>query len=356
MRAAARRELDPQGSDHRSRRACWLPVVLAALLLACGLVDTAPAAVGEGRILTRPGPSTEPTRVAIGLYLLDLSVIDDAAQTLTVDFILWLRWRDPRLADPAAGQRGLRLIEVWNPRVVIVNDRHLEKRLPDLVQVDGEGGVVYAQRFLGTVSSTANLADFPFDDQVFQIQAIAGGYTAEEIELAVEPGRTGRSARLSAVDWQVAALTGETRPFEYTADGRVFPSAVFAFPAERHTGYYVWKLIFPLLVVVLMSWTVFWIDPALSSAQIGVAATSILTLIAYQLVLGGLVPKLSYMTRADRFIVGATILVFLALVEVIVTSSVAGRDRLPLAKKIDKAARIVFPLAFLLLLFIAFRW
>jgi len=291
--------------------------------------------------------------VAIGLYLLDLSGIDDSAQTLTVDFMLWLRWRDPRLADPAAGQRGLRLIDIWNPRVVILNERHLEKKLPDLVEVDGEGQVVYAQRFSGTVSSAANFSDFPLDDQVFQIQAIAGGFSTEEIEFSVEPGRTGRSARLSIVDWQVGPLTGETRPFEYTADGRVFSSSVFVLPASRYTGYYLWKLMFPLVVVVFMSWTVFWIDPALSAAQIGVAATSILTLVAYQFVLGSFVPKLSYMTRADRFIVGATTLVFLALVEVVATSSLARRDKLRQAKKIDQMARVVFPLAFVLLIFIA---
>jgi len=47
-------------------------------------------------------------------------------------------------------------------------------------------------------------------------------------------------------------LTAENYSFEYAADGRVFPGCVFAFAAKRHAGFYLWKVIFPLVVVVLM--------------------------------------------------------------------------------------------------------
>lgn len=331
-------------------RRLWLWLAFAAPLLpSLAWAESPPEAP------VRPGPLSQPTRVAIGVYLLDVSEIDDARQTLRLDFMLWLHWQDGRLASARAGHRRVPPGDVWNPRIQIINERSLENKLPDLVDVDADGGVLYVQRISGTISSSTDLADFPFDEQVFQIRTIAGGFAPEEVDLVIEPGRTGRAARLSIADWDAGPLTAENFLFDYTADGRVFPGCAFAFVAKRHSGFYLWKVVLPLVIVVLMSWTVFWIDPSTTGAQVAVAATSILALIAYQFVLGDLVPRLSYLTRQDRFLIGSMFLVFLALVEVVTTSAFARQDRLPLAQKIDRWARVVFPLAFLLLILIAFR-
>ena len=64
-----------------------------------------------------------------------------------------------------------------------------------------------------------------------------------------------------------------------------------------------------------MSWAVFWVDPKEIGPQLGLAATSMLTLIAFQFAFTGLLPRISYLTRADRFVFSASLLVFLALVE-----------------------------------------
>ena len=53
-----------------------------------------------------------------------------------------------------------------------------------------------------------------------------------------------------------------------------------------------------------MSWAVFWINPRYLPAQVGVSTSAVLTLIAFQFSLGYLLPKVSYLTRADRFVMG----------------------------------------------------
>ena len=72
-----------------------------------------------------------------------------------------------------------------------------------------------------------------------------------------------------------------------------------------------------------------------------------LTLIAYQFVIGDELPRLSYFTTLDKFIVGSTILVFLALVESVATSYLVTSDRASLARRLDRTCRWGFPLAFL---------
>ena len=52
------------------------------------------------------------------------------------------------------------------------------------------------------------------------------------------------------------------------------------------------RIILPLLLIVAMSWLVFWIDPELAGPQISIAVTSMLTLIAYRFMVGGMLPKI----------------------------------------------------------------
>lgn len=73
-----------------------------------------------------------------------------------------------------------------------------------------------------------------------------------------------------------------------------------------------------------------------------------LTLIAYRFAVGADLPKVSYVTRMDLFLLGATVLVFATLLEVIITSTLARRERLEEARRIDHVARVLFPLLFAL--------
>jgi hypothetical protein len=123
----------------------------------------------------------------------------------------------------------------------------------------------------------------------------------------------------------------------------------------RQPGYYLAKVILPLALIVFMSWIVFWIDPREIGSQIGVSTTSMLTLIAYRFSLDQLLPPVSYLTRIDIYVLGSTVLVFLSLVEVTLTSRYAMQGRVPLALRLDRWSRVLFPLLFALLLLVDFE-
>jgi hypothetical protein len=99
------------------------------------------------------------------------------------------------------------------------------------------------------------------------------------------------------------------------------------FEAGRYVEYYFWQVPLPLSVVVLMSWPGFRIQRCQVGVRIGVATSSILTLIAQRIVLANLLPRLPCMTRPDYFTVGSTLLVFLALIGVVATSCLGAINR-----------------------------
>jgi hypothetical protein len=56
----------------------------------------------------------------------------------------------------------------------------------------------------------------------------------------------------------------------------------------------------------------------------------------------------------DKFLFSSTVLVFMALIEVVVTSHLSSTDQLATARRIDRTARWLFPLLFVSALVFSF--
>ena len=79
-----------------------------------------------------------------------------------------------------------------------------------------------------------------------------------------------------------------------------------------------------------------------------------LTLIAFQLAMSDVMPRLNYFTTMDKFIAGSTVLVFAALVMSVMTSYLVSNGRKERAHSIDFVCRWVFPALFGCLAIIVF--
>ena len=303
---------------------------------------------------SRPDELRGPTKVHFLVFVNDIDDIDGANQTFTTNVFLRLRWKDKRLANPGGSTRQIRLEEVWNPRVLLANRQGLVSRsLPEVVQVDPDGTVLYYQRYTGTLSQPLNLSGFPMDTHTFKIHFVAVGYGAYQLKFLPDVHRNidggSISNDLSLPDWKVLSYQASALPYE-PIEGISAAGFAFRFEAERFVAYYIWQVILPLAVVIVMSWAAFWVGGENVGVRIGVATSSILTLIAHRFVLASLLPRLPYMTRMDYFTVGSTLLVFLALITVVLTAVLAGKEYEVLARKVDIWARVAFPATFLSLL------
>jgi len=140
----------------------------------------------------------------------------------------------------------------------------------------------------------------------------------------------------------------ESDTFEPIAGERTLRRAVLLLDARREVGYYVWKLFVPLGLIVFMAWTVFFIGHDQMGPRIGISTASIFTLIAFQFSLGRVLPPISYLTRADAFVLGSSVLVYLALAETIFSGKLNVGGRVELAQRIDRHARWIYAALFVL--------
>jgi hypothetical protein len=211
---------------------------------------------------------------------------------------------------------------------------------------------------MGEFSTSFDLKNFPFDEQELNVVLVSTIYSPDEVIFAVEPKLSGKNEELSILEWSIRSIQPEIAPLSFSSqDGsysQSYPAINYRISAFRHIGYYLWKVIVPLSLIVFMSWAVFWIDPSELGAQVGVSTASFLTLFAFQFSFGYLLPRVSYLTRIDIFVLGSTIIVFLALVESVTTASLAKKWKKNFAGKIDTWSRISFPLVFVFLIISAF--
>jgi hypothetical protein len=155
----------------------------------------------------------------------------------------------------------------------------------------------------------------------------------------------GISTRITLADWSIEGWSLQQAPY-VLAPKIENAGYTFEFKASRKAQHYLLKVILPMVLIVMMSWAVFWIDPTNAGSQISVATTSMLTLIAYRFSVDALVPRLPYMTRLDTFILASSLLVFISLIQVLLTTTLAAKGRLGEAHRIDRYCRVIFPLVF----------
>jgi hypothetical protein len=155
----------------------------------------------------------------------------------------------------------------------------------------------------------------------------------------------GIAPSITLPDWTIK--NWNTEPLSYAlAPGFEYSGYAFEFTAVRGVQHYILKVMLPLVLIVIMSWSGFWIAPVHANSQISVAVTSMLTLIAYRYAVDAQLPRLPYMTRIDVFFLISTLLVFFSLIEVLVTTILDSNQQTERAKKIDRYCRAIFPAIF----------
>lgn len=327
-----------------------LAPVLSSLAVASQADD--PCQAPRIRTAQRPGAGGAPTEVSIGVRMVDLTDINDVDQTLTGDFAVFLQWTDPRLE----GLDGCRipLDRVWTPGIRFANSGRLFTSEPREVRIGPAGAVTYLQRYYGSMATYHNLRKFPFDEQTFVLILVSLELGEQDVVLSVNERATGRRNLLNISAWTVTSVDAVVQPLFIEATGNTASAYHLRISANRERVFYVWKIIVPLCLIVFMSWTVFWINPGQFGPQIGLSATSMLTLIAFQFATTNMVPALGYFTTLDEFITGSTILVFLALVQSLATSFLVSQDKQALGLQIDRISRYVFPVIFAILVLLVF--
>ncbi|MGA7802172.1 MAG: hypothetical protein WCC36_15345 [Gammaproteobacteria bacterium] len=309
--------------------------------------------------LERPSIWGEPTRVEVGIYVLDIDNVDSANQSFSASVYIVARWKIPLLKHKGPGPLIRSTTDVWTPRLTIVNQQQAWSAFPSAVEIYPNGEVVSRQKTWGWFSQPLDLRNFPFDRQTLTIHLVTAGLLQSEVQLApfdtsVGKGRSGVAKQLSLPDFDVVSWKVEPRPYVAYKEHGGTAGYVMEIEIQRRAGFYIWKIIFPLCLIVMMSWIPRWLDPTEVGSNIGIATSSFLTLVAYLFAITLLLPRVSYLTRMDKFVLLSTLMVFIGLVHTVTTARLSNKTSMATLARIEFVSRFVYPILLVAILWFSF--
>ncbi len=320
------------------------PMALAAAPLSLGQQD---------ELLRPPLKDGQPIPVAIAIHVINLTDIDEVLQRFHVMFYLFVQWQDSRLAftpsRPGERFHVYAVDQVWHPRLDFINAVGARSAGESSLRVEPGGTVLYAERGEAQLSTRFHLRRFPFDRQALQI--IVHPFVAQSHLLAFRASQehTWLSAEQtvysSLADWDLVGIRTEHDHISLSKVGEI-PEAHFEILVRRKYAFYLWKIFLPLLLMVILSWTVYWIDTRDLSSQVQISITTILTVIAFAFSISLSLPKVPYLTFIDAFFLDCLVFVFFTAIEM-TTVHVTGRTRrAAFGVKIRRVSRVAVPIAF----------
>lgn len=350
----------------------------AALLLHSGSAPTHAAEAGGGgrpspavasySSLLAPPPGSVPVVVRAGFELRDVNEIDDEAEIFEFTGVMTLQWKDPRQAfDPSVEGVGEKVFQGnyqfnevstgWYPQVVLVNESGTYQKDGVVLRIRPDGTTTLVETLVASAESEMSMRRFPFDRHRLEAVFVVLGFDREEIRMelgsavVVHPADHVRVPqwKLRAIDLSVRDLTST-----YAGNGGVASAFVLTLDVQRAAFYTLRLVAFPLFVIVLLSFSVFWMDRASLGDRLSVSFVGILTGVAFQITMSEHLPAIAYVTLMHGFLslsfvtMCATVLVNLRV------SVLDKRGESARGDRIDGRCRWAFPLAYLSLIVVLF--
>jgi hypothetical protein len=270
--------------------------------------------------------------VAVGITLVGLYNVNEKAGTWDADFYLREVW------TPAPE---------FTPQTEIVNEVSRQAQQFDMTELRG-GRCVRSRRIHSTLQSPYNLRTFPFDHQSLTLQLSDSQFPIEQAAYAPRPAamEIDEAARDQLSSWKLEGdltYAHASRAFKGDEGAPSYDYATFSLPVRRHITFHLTKFFLPLLVIVVVAFSTFWIDADDLNSRVGLGVTCLLAAIAFQFAEAGSLPEVAYLTLADRAYSCCYVALSLAILESVYVNAQARKGQKPRATTLDRRARLVFP-------------
>ncbi|HET7541010.1 MAG TPA: hypothetical protein VFK05_14100 [Polyangiaceae bacterium] len=257
------------------------------------------AVAPDGGVPTHPGAShykspfaspnaTQPIKVKVGLLLNSIDDYDIKTGRYDADFFLSLT---SEVAMPAI-------------RLAFPNGKvEMEAR-----EVLADKPTFKLYRLVGNFKSPPNLRKYPFDSQELKIMIEDDFRGIDQLRFSVDKERTQLARGFRALGWQVAYLearsTSQSYPDRFENDDLIYGRYTFAISLERYATSAAFTVFVPAFVIVLISLLGMWVPPDNMEVRSNAGAPMLAAAVLFHFALMQELPATSYLTRADKLMLG----------------------------------------------------
>nr|CAH8832819.1 unnamed protein product [Trichobilharzia regenti] len=253
----------------------------------------------------------ERVSVQIRVVFLKIGEIDTLKEIYHADAFIQAKWREPRL-DGKTDEclRKIDLQRCWNPLILIDNILSESKEQHWIMTEKTENGEIYIverRRLRGVFLETLELNDFPLDVQDLTI-TLTSERPESEVQLIPdknEPCRINLQTLVDQQEWKLhehIEITRRSATQEYTHSSQSHPCISVTCRAARRPGYFYWNVFLIMFFITGLSFATFAVPPERPENRLQLSFTLFLTSVAFKFVINQSLPKISYLTYMDKYV------------------------------------------------------
>uniref|UniRef100_A0A668U8X3 Uncharacterized protein n=1 Tax=Oreochromis aureus TaxID=47969 RepID=A0A668U8X3_OREAU len=273
----------------------------------------------------RPGFGGPVTEVKTDIYVTSFGPVSDVEMEYTMDVFFRQMWVDRRLMYEGPIEilrlNNLMVTKVWTPDTFFRNGKrsvaHNMTAPNRLFRIMKNGTILYTMRLTISAECPMKLVDFPMDAHACPLKFGSYAYPKTEMiytwtkgpEHSVEvPPESSSLVQYDLIGQTVSSETIKSITGEYVV-------MTVYFHLKRKMGYFMIQTYIPCIMTVILSQVSFWINKESVPARTVFGITTVLTMTTLSISARHSLPKVSYATAMDWFIAVCFAFVFSALIE-----------------------------------------
>ena len=315
-------------------------------------------------------------KVYVRLNIFTVSNVDTVSGSFTAEGYVYAFWEwlgndasFKAMCQLDAAEREQAITRDFDPEIMFLNSVGLvamqENRFTSCTPGSAYSQIFESQRVVmqtfkcvATFRESYELQTFPFDTQPLNI-VVTSKKTVKDIEFDVSSHALSIMQRQHIVlpEFQITGLewlaydTERTR-FVQNQQRKNYPLLYIAVISRRNTHFYIWNVVAPMFVLVGMGASSFAIPRDIVAERLSVTLTLVLTTFTFKTSISQWLPRISYNTIMDWYILGGFLLLTLVVVGISISGYYATTDDGHLdddfARRVDRCMRWTFAVLFAL--------
>jgi len=303
-------------------------------------------------------PPDKAVQVNVSMNLRNIFEVNEKSQYISLETSIRMYWVDPRLSSvPSEGREfssvnGPDIKKFWVPDLFIDQAKALRSPTfevkPASLRVFPDGTIRYSSRVNYDVACNMDFHAYPVDRQLCEIKYESFGYTSDQLHVRWKPTDSkdmNVNPNITLDQFSQKVIFESNYATDYYE--QKFPGVILRIALERKVYYHLIQTYIPSALFVIIAWLSLMIDPAAIPGRISMVMMTLLTLMAMFSGVRQMVPKVSYISFLDYWMVMCIVFIFLVLFEFPVVHTLIRKGKRRDADLIERAAIIVIPILFI---------
>jgi hypothetical protein len=278
------------------------------------------------------GHAGGPQLVDVGFWPTVIYNLDVDSNTFSATTYVWFTWTGP--IDPSETAEFINNVESWGLTKVKTYPKPID--LPD-------GRKYQCLRLEGRFFQLFSLKRFPLEKHALRILLEDNTNDASRVIYRFDRRNSGIDPHLNIPGWCISQWNGSAGIRHYPTNlgdatlgdhGSDYGSVIFEIEVTRPVNYFVWKMLLPLIIILLANWTALLLHPSELSSRAAMSGTALLTTVFMQQGYTAKLPEVNYLVLMDKIYVVVYLLILISLMQVVFQGTMVKHRRIEDLRKV----------------------